>query len=154
MYITNLEDDLRKNSTILYEEEGPKDKMPAEKNRPFERPSIFNLSHVSELYEESGSENENNEENKKGENKKNMKESCYTNTNEHKKKEQAELPKDEKPKCHHKIPRKNEKNEKALVTKEMALSNLGKNIFIGDSAATSHMTSNKTGVYSLVPINR
>ena len=39
-------------------------------------------------------------------------------------------------------------NEKALVTKEMALSNLGKNIFIGDSAATSHMTSNKMGVYN------
>ena len=35
----------------------------------------------------------------------------------------------------------------------MALSNLGKNIFIGDSASTSRMTSNKTGVYSLVPIN-
>ena len=35
----------------------------------------------------------------------------------------------------------------------MALSNLGKNIFIGDSAATSHMTSNKLGVYNLVPIN-
>ena len=28
------------------------------------------------------------------------------------------------------------------------------NIFIGDSAATSHMTSNKLGVYNLVPINR
>ena len=35
----------------------------------------------------------------------------------------------------------------------MALSNLGKNIFICDSAATSHMTSNKLGVYNLVPIN-
>ena len=34
----------------------------------------------------------------------------------------------------------------------MALSNLGKNIFIGDSAATSHMTSNKMGVYTLIPI--
>ena len=44
------------------------------------------------------------------------------------------------------------KNEQALVTKEMTLSNLGKNIFIGDSAATSHMTSNKTGVYNLTPI--
>ena len=42
---------------------------------------------------------------------------------------------------------------KALVTKEMALSNLGKNIFIGDSAATSHMTSNKMGHYNLIPIN-
>ena len=35
----------------------------------------------------------------------------------------------------------------------MALSNQGENIFIGDSAATSHMTSNKMGVYNLVPIN-
>ena len=35
----------------------------------------------------------------------------------------------------------------------MALSNLGENIFIGDSAVTSHMTSNKLGVYNLVPIN-
>ena len=35
----------------------------------------------------------------------------------------------------------------------MAFSNLGKNIFIGDSAATSHMTSNKMGVYNLIPIN-
>ena len=35
----------------------------------------------------------------------------------------------------------------------MTLSNLGKNIFIGDSAATSHMTSNTVGVYNLIPIN-
>ena len=35
----------------------------------------------------------------------------------------------------------------------MALSNIGENIFIGDSAATSHMTSNKLGVYNFVPIN-
>ena len=47
----------------------------------------------------------------------------------------------------------NKENEKALVTKEMALSNLGKNIIVGDSAATSHMTSNKMGVYNLIPIN-
>ena len=44
------------------------------------------------------------------------------------------------------------KNEKALVTKEIELSHLGKNIFIGDSAAISNMTSNKTGVYHLVSI--
>ena len=43
------------------------------------------------------------------------------------------------------------KFEKALVTKEMTISNPGKNIFIGDSAATSHMTSNKMGVYNLIP---
>ena len=59
-----------------------------------------------------------------------------------------------KPKSHHRIQINEEKNENALVTKEMALSNLGKNIFTGDSAATSHMTSNKMGVYNLIPINR
>ena len=35
----------------------------------------------------------------------------------------------------------------------MGLGHLGKNIFISDSAATSHMTSRKVGVYDLVPIN-
>ena len=35
---------------------------------------------------------------------------------------------------------------------EMTFSNLGKDIFIGDSAPTSHMTRNKTGVYNLTPI--
>ena len=50
-------------------------------------------------------------------------------------------------------PKKKGEIEKALVTKELALSNLGENISIGDSAATSHMTSNKLGVYNLVPIN-
>ena len=34
----------------------------------------------------------------------------------------------------------------------MTLSNIGNDIFIGDSAATSHMTNNKTGVYRLTPI--
>ena len=50
----------------------------------------------------------------------------------------------------HNVSRKKSENEKALVTKEIELSHLGKNIFIGDSAATSHMTSNKMGVYDLV----
>ena len=35
----------------------------------------------------------------------------------------------------------------------MAVSNLGIIIFSGDSAATSHMTSKKIGVYNLIPIN-
>ena len=124
------------------------------KNRLFEKPALNNLSHIYELYKEPGSEDKNIEVNKKGENKTNMKESSYTNIDKRKGKKEAELLKDEKPKYHHEIPRKKDEKEKALVTKEMALSNLGKNIFIGDSAATSHMTSNKMGVYSLVPINR
>ena len=36
--------------------------------------------------------------------------------------------------------------------KEMELLHLGENIFIGDSAATSHMTSSKMRVYNLTPI--
>ena len=45
---------------------------------------------------------------------------------EGKKGKQANLQEDEKPRNHHEIPRKKGGNEKALVTKEMALSNLGK----------------------------
>ena len=61
------------------------------------------------MYEESGSEDKNIEVNEKGENKKNAKESSYTNIDEHKEKEQAELLKDEKPKYNHEILRKNKK---------------------------------------------
>ena len=105
------------------------------------------------MYKESGSDNENIEDIVKGENKKNSKEKVYTNMDEEKEGKQADLLNKEKPRNHHDISRKKGKNEEALVTKEMALSNLGKNIFIGDSAATSHMTSNELGVYNLFPIN-
>ena len=54
---------------------------------------------------------------------------------------QADLLSKDKPRKHHDIPSKKERNEEALITKEMALSNLGGNIFIGDSAATSHMAT-------------
>ena len=47
---------------------------------------------------------------------------------------------------------KNDENDQALVSNEMTLSSIGKDIFIGDSAATSHMTNNRTKVYDLVPI--
>ena len=89
----------------------------------------------------------------KGENKKNSKERSYTNIEKGKEGKQDDLLRKEKPRNHHDNPRKKGENEKVLVTKEMFLSNLGENIFIGDSAATSHMTSNKLGVYNLVPIN-
>ena len=48
--------------------------------------------------------------------------------------------------------RKKVENDQALVSNEMTLSSIGSDIFIGDSAATSHMTNNKTGVYDLEPI--
>ena len=52
---------------------------------------------------------------------------------------------------HEKSTKKSE-NDQALVSNEMTPSTIGSDIFIGDSAATSHMTNNKTGVYDLKPI--
>ena len=85
VYITNLEDDLQKNSKKLNEEKDTKDKKPAAKNRLFEKPSLVYLDHVSKMYEESGSENEYIEENKMGESEKNAKESTYTHIGSNKK---------------------------------------------------------------------
>ena len=147
----NLEGGLQKDGMKLYKEEGPNNKKPAAKNRHLEKNALNNLNHVYELYKESGSDNKNIEEIAKGENKKNMKESSHTNMDEGNKGKQADLLNEEKPRNCHEIPRKKGENEKALVTKEMALSNLGKNIFMGDSTATSHMTSNKMGVYIWFP---
>ena len=52
----------------------------------------------------------------------------------------------------HEDQEKNDENDQALVSNEMTLSSIGSKIFIGDSAATSHMTNNSTGVYDLVLI--
>ena len=153
VYITNLENGLKKDSTKLYHEEGPNEKKPAAKNRLIEKPSLNNLNHVFEVYKESGSDVDYIEDSLKGESKKNSKEDNYTNMDEKKEGKQANLLKSKITRYHHDIPRKKAENEKALVMKEMGLSNLGENIFIGDSVATSHMTSNKMGVYNLVPIN-
>ena len=65
--------------------------------------------------------------------------------------EQAKLWENKKSKDDHEKSRNKKELEKAPVTKEMTLSNLGRNIFIGDSAATSHIASNKTGVHNLTP---
>ena len=46
----------------------------------------------------------------------------------------------------------NDENDQALVSNEMTVSSIGNDIIIGHSAATSHMTNNRTGVYDLVPI--
>ena len=52
----------------------------------------------------------------------------------------------------HENPSKNDENDQALVSNEMTLSSIGNDIFIGDSAATSHMTNHKTGAYDLTLI--
>ena len=64
----------------------------------------------------------------------------------------ADPKKDQKTRKGHKNQDKNDENDQALVSNEMTLSSIRKNIFIGDSAARSHMTNNRTGVYDLVPI--
>ena len=63
----------------------------------------------------------------------------------------ADPKKNEKTHADHENSKKGE-NDQALVSNEMTLSTIGSDIFIGDSAATSHMTNNKTGVYDLKPI--
>ena len=75
----------------------------------------------------------------------------YEFSSENERGEQANLKK-KKTKDDHENPSKNDEKVKALVTKEMTLSNIGNDIFIDDSAATSHMTNNKTGVYELTLI--
>ena len=66
--------------------------------------------------------------------------------------EHGDLGKNSKTQDGHENPSKNDENDQALVSNEMTLSSIGNDIFIGDLAATSHMTNNKTGVYDLTPI--
>ena len=66
---------------------------------------------------------------------------------------QADLQESNTTQYHHDILRKKVKMRKLWSQKKWGWDSLKKNIFIGDSAATSHMTSRKLGVYDLVPIN-
>ena len=116
-------------------------------------PSLNNPNHVFDIYGESDSDVIYIEDFSKGEARKNSKEYDYANMDLEKEGKQADLQELNITRYRHDIPRKKGKNEKALVTKEMGLGFLEKNIFIGDSAATSHMTNRKLGVYHLVPIN-
>ena len=148
----NLEYGLRNIGTELYNEEDPNEKKPVASNRLIEEPSLNTLNHVFEIYKESGSDVDYLEYFLKGESKKCSKEDSYIDMDEEKEGKQADLLRLKITQYDLDIPRKKGEDEKALVTKEMELSHLGNNIFIGVSAATSHMTSNKMGVYDLVPI--
>ena len=152
VYITNLEDGLRKDGTTMYDEEGPNKKVCCEK-RAIEVPSLNNPNHVFDIYGESDSDINYIEDFSKGEDKKNSKEYDFTNMDLEKEGKQADPEELNIMRYHHDIPRKKGENEKALVMKESGLGFLEKTIFIGDSAATSHMTSRKLGVYEVVPIN-
>ena len=153
VYITNLENGLQMDGTKLNDEIGPNEKKPVAYNRPAEMPSLNNLKYEIDIYGETGNDSDRIEDFPKGKNKKNSKEHKYTKRDKKKEGKRADLIKLETTRYHHDIPRDTGENEIALVTKEMGLNYLEKNIFIGDSAATSHMTNRKMGVYDLVPIN-
>ena len=108
----NLKNGSQKDGMKLYDKEGPNNKKPAVENRLIEEPTLNNLNHIYELYEESGSDNDNIEDSLKGEHKNNLKEEDYTNMDEKKEGKQADLPNKEKPRYHHDIPRKREKMRK------------------------------------------
>ena len=126
VYITNLEDGLRKDRTTLYDEEGPNEKKPAARNRPIEVPSLNKPNNVFDIYGESGSDVKHIEDFSKGEDKKNSKEYNYTNMDVKKEGKQADQQETKITRYHHDIQRKKGENEKALVTKEMGLGYLEK----------------------------
>ena len=146
VYITNLENGLQMDGTELNDEIGPNEKKPVAYNRPIEMPSLNNLKYEVGIYGETGNDPEHIEDFPKGENKKNSKEHKYTKKDKKKEGKQADLLKLKTTRYHHDIPRNKDENEIALVTKELGLNYLEKNI-------TSHMTNRKMGVYDLVPIN-
>ena len=116
-------------------------------------PSLNNLKYEIDIYGETGNDYEHIEDFPKGKNEKNSKDHKYNKKDKKKEGKQADLLKSKTTRYHHDIPRNKAENEIALVMKEMGQNYLEKNIFIGDSAATSHMTNRKMGVYDLVPIN-
>ena len=87
-------------------------KKPAARNRLIEEPSLNNLNHIFEVYEECGSDVDYIEDSLKGENKKNSKEDNYTNMDEEKEGKQANLLKWKITRSDHDIPRKKEKMRK------------------------------------------
>ena len=89
VYITNLEDGLRKDSTALYDEKGPK-KKPAVRNRPIEVPSLNIPNHVFDIYGESDSDVNYIEDFSKGEDKRKSKEYDYANMDLEKEGKQAD----------------------------------------------------------------
>ena len=101
-------------------------KKPAVRNRLIEEPSLNNLNHVFEVYEESGSDVDYIEDSLKGENKKNLKEDNYINMDEEKEGKQADLLKSKITQSDHNIPRKMEKMRMLWSRRKWSCHTLGK----------------------------
>ena len=106
VYITNLEDGLRKDGTALYDEKDPNEKKPAVRNRPIEVPSLNHPNHVFDIYGESDSDVIYIEDFSKGEARKNSKEYNYANMDMEKEGKQADLQDLYITRYRHEIPRK------------------------------------------------
>ena len=126
VYITNLEDGLRKDGTALYDEEGPNEKKPAARNRPIEVPSLNNPNHVFDIYGVSDSDVIYIEDFWKGEARKNSKEYDYTNMDLGKKGKQADLQELNITQYRHDIPRKKVKMRKLWSQKKWGWDSLKK----------------------------
>ena len=118
VYITNLEDGLRKDGITLYDKEGPNKEKPAARNRPIEVPSLNNPNHVFDIYGESDSDVNYIEDFSKGEEKRNSKEHDYTNMDLEKEGKQANLQELNTTRYRHDIPRKKVKVRKLWSRKK------------------------------------
>ena len=125
VYITNLEDGLRKDGTTMYNEEDPNEKKPAARKRPIEVPSLNNPNHVFDIYGESDSDVNCIEDFSKGEDEKNSKEYDYINIAVKKEGKQADLQKSNIMQYHHDIPRKKVKMRKLWSRKKWGWDSLG-----------------------------
>ena len=126
MYITNLEDGLRKDGTTLNDKEGPNKKKHAARNRPIEVPSLNNPYHVFDIYGESDSDVNYIEDFSKGEEKRNFKEHDYANMDLEKEGKQADLQELNTTRYRHDIPRKKVKMRKLWSRKKWGWDSLKK----------------------------
>ena len=126
VYITNLEDGLRKDGTIMYDEEVPNIKKPAARNRPIEVPSLNNPNHVFDIYGESDSDVNHIEDFLKGKDKRNSKERDYADMDLEKEGKQADLQELNTMRYRHNIPKKKVKMRKLWSRKKWGWDSLKK----------------------------
>ena len=129
VYITNLEDGLRKDGTTMYNEEG-QTKKPAARNRLIEVPSLNNPNHVFDIYGESGSDVNYIEDFSKGEDKRNSKEYNYANMDLEKEGKQADPQELNITRYRHNIPRKKVKMKRLWSQKKWGWDSLKKHFYM------------------------
>ena len=138
-----------------YRESGRDDNLEKGKERKKKTKNLWKIIHMEFETDDDMAEQSKNANDVKVEGKVQVRKKTipyYEFSSEEEEGEHADPKKFKKTQDGHENPSKNDENDQALVSNEMTLSTIGNDIFIGDSAATSHMTKNKTGVYDLTPI--